>query len=605
MPNFSKKIVYLSKAQYTELITNNTITVDGVTITYNADDIYITPQGEPVTDVQVNGTSITSNGVANIPIVNGNNPGVITINPAYSGLRMNGTRLEVAYAASNQIKQGSNADSYRNAIYQGNQHEATFYGLAKVAGHDEASSTEPLGTYTPAAKGAIQSMLGVSDLIATSENTLVASKAYAVGDIFTANGKLYKATAAIAANDTIVLQNDGETISGANAIESKVSEGFPHDVQVNRVSVVSSGVANIPTATANVCGVIQVKTGDHGLQMASNGILQTYTALSADIKGGNQSYRAIAPNRQHESVFYGLAKIAGANSEKDNNTINNDLGTYSDVTKGAIQHLLGTDTTLAPYESDATADAAYAIGELFMLNGKLHQATAAIAINDALTVGTNCAVVNAAGVFTRDVQVDGTSIISNGVANIPVADSNNFGVVKAGGYGIYLYSNHLRPETPTLADSKAGTTSTKIITPQDQHKAVFYGLAKAAGDTTMSSSSNAVGTYTDSAKASIKQMLGIVDGSTGTVDVSGAAPSIPAVENTRYVCGEVTSLSFTPAANGICIVRFTSGSTATLLTVPNTVKFPEWFDSTSLETNTVYEICVTDGVYGAVMLWAQ
>lgn len=120
----------------------------------------------------------------------------------------------------------------------------------------------------------------------------------------------------------------------------------------------------------------------------------------------------------------------------------------------------------------------------------------------------------------------------------------------------------------------------------------------------MSSSSNAVGTYTDNAKASIKSMLGIVDGSTGTVDVTGTTPTITAVENTRYVCGEVTSLDFTPPASGITIVRFTSGSSVTILTLPSTVKFPEWFDPTTLETNTIYEICITDGIYGAVMSWA-
>lgn len=70
------------------------------------------------------------------------------------------------------------------------------------------------------------------------------------------------------------------------------------------------------------------------------------------------------------------------------------------------------------------------------------------------------------------------------------------------------------------------------------------------------------------------------------------------------MCGEVTSLSFTPCNSGICDVVFTSGSTVALLTVPNTVKFPEWFDPTSLETNTVYEINIVDGVYGVVMTWA-
>ena len=46
-----------------------------------------------------------------------------------------------------------------------------------------------------------------------------------------------------------------------------------------------------------------------------------------------------------------------------------------------------------------------------------------------------------------------------------------------------------------------------------------------------------------------------------TETVSGTAPVIVAEDNHRYVCGEVTSLSFTPCASGICDVIFTSGST--------------------------------------------
>lgn len=94
--------------------------------------------------------------------------------------------------------------------------------------------------------------------------------------------------------------------------------------------------------------------------------------------------------------------------------------------------------------------------------------------------------------------------------------------------------------------------------------------------------------------------------SKGTVvtKVSGATPVITAVKDTMYVCGEVTSLLFTPCASGICDVRFTSGSTVTVLTLPNTVKMPDWFDATSLETNTIYEINILDGVYGVVMTWA-
>ena len=88
------------------------------------------------------------------------------------------------------------------------------------------------------------------------------------------------------------------------------------------------------------------------------------------------------------------------------------------------------------------------------------------------------------------------------------------------------------------------------------------------------------------------------------VTVSGSTPSITAEAETRYICGTVTSLSFTPSASGICDVRFTSGSTPTVLTLPNTVELPDWFDPTSLDTNTVYEINIMDGVYGVVMAWA-
>ena len=92
-------------------------------------------------------------------------------------------------------------------------------------------------------------------------------------------------------------------------------------------------------------------------------------------------------------------------------------------------------------------------------------------------------------------------------------------------------------------------------------------------------------------------------GSMNVTTLSGTTPSITAEENGRYVCGEVTSISITPCAQGICDIQFTSGSTAAILTIPNTVIFPGWFDKTTLETNTVYEISIVDGIYAAVGTW--
>lgn len=84
--------------------------------------------------------------------------------------------------------------------------------------------------------------------------------------------------------------------------------------------------------------------------------------------------------------------------------------------------------------------------------------------------------------------------------------------------------------------------------------------------------------------------------------ITGATPTITAVDNHRYLCGTVTSLSFTPSQTGICSVLFTAGSGCTV-TLPNTVKLPDSFDPTDLEEDAVYEINVADGIYGVVASW--
>lgn len=184
------------------------------------------------------------------------------------------------------------------------------------------------------------------------------------------------------------------------------------------------------------------------------------------------------------------------------------------------------------------------------------------------------------------------------------ATNSTGGIVKVvPANGITLKSSEeLRINKATDAQTKAGTDSYMPIVPANQDKSVFYGLAKAAGDTSQASSSNAVGTYTTAAKAAIAGMLGLT-GEVNTVEVSGTDLTITALANHRYICGELSTLDFTPCASGICSVLFESGTTVTILTLPNTVKMPEWFDATSLETETIYEMSFVDGVYGAVMTW--
>lgn len=117
----------------------------------------------------------------------------------------------------------------------------------------------------------------------------------------------------------------------------------------------------------------------------------------------------------------------------------------------------------------------------------------------------------------EDVQVNGTSVVNNNVANVPIANMNQFGVFKVG-RGLISRSDGSVSIFPAAGgDFKVGTNTTDPIVPAYQHISTFYGLAKAAGDTTQSISDNAVGVYTDSAKASIKAMLGITHTLTVTV----------------------------------------------------------------------------------------
>ena len=114
-----------------------------------------------------------------------------------------------------------------------------------------------------------------------------------------------------------------------------------------------------------------------------------------------------------------------------------------------------------------------------------------------------------------DVQINGTSIVSGGVANIPIATQSSFGIVLPHtGMGIGVVESgdktgRLFVDKASVAGIKGALEEYRPIVPQRQHVSTFYGLAKAAGDTTQSVSSNAVGTYTENAKTAIRAMLGI------------------------------------------------------------------------------------------------
>lgn len=189
-----------------------------------------------------------------------------------------------------------------------------------------------------------------------------------------------------------------------------------------------------------------------------------------------------------------------------------------------------------------------------------------------------------------DVQVNGTSVVSSGVANVPVASANAFGVsgINAN-YGVGITNGFLKVQSAGSSDAKNGTNQYNPITPSIQEKSSFYALAKAAGADMKDIASTTVGVYPEAQKSAISQML------TAPVTVTGSTPTITALPGIQYVCGEVSTLDITLPASGCVDVVFESGSTATVLsfTLPTaeyTLAWENGFNPASLEANTTYEI---------------
>ena len=610
-----------------------------------------------VDDVQIDGTSIISNGTANIPLASADNYGVVKTDAGRGVYVPSGTKiLSINPASSAEIKTGTTA--YK-PLTSTRQHESTFYGLAKVAGADMANSNNSVGIYTDTAKQKIQNMLGITSLLSTEESS-TATAAHTANSLFMMDGKLHRVTAAIAIGDAVAV--------GTNCEVVKADEVF---------------VKNTDYATINNYGIIKLKNSG-GLYKYNDGIGLEW-ATETSIKNGTNQYLPIMPSTQHMSIYYGLSKLAGVDLKNETVTV----GTYPEVSKAAIRSMIGAENsndlikvqdtqpstaatklwmletaptgvqvpTVAELEAgyvaktDIATSTTAGIVRVATSNGVAMTNDGQIYINQASTNNvkqgtanyfpivpshqheaafyglakaagdsTQASSSNAVGTYTSDasaairsmigavgdVQVNGSSIVSSGVANIPICSSDTFGVVKvdANSFGIKINENgRLYTDTPGLNEMKAGTQAYKPIVPATQHTATFYGLAKAAGDTTMASSSNAVGTYTTEAQNAIQTMLGIEKGIELIETVTGTTPTITGQPNTTYQCSEVLTLSITPPANGTIDVFFTSGSTATTLTVPSTVLFPAWFDSTALEANTLYEIMITNGTYGSVMTW--
>lgn len=180
------------------------------------------------------------------------------------------------------------------------------------------------------------------------------------------------------------------------------------------------------------------------------------------------------------------------------------------------------DDTAGEGDTDKTWSANKAAGEVSNLNtaiqGKQDAPTSGATAGKVLglTEVSNELVptwVSQPSVPVQDVQVNGTSVLSQGVANMPKGAENTLGVVQValnGTGGIFIDSDgKIYALVASTNEVKAGSHNGRLLTPGIQHRAAFFGLAKAAGADMTSLSSVTVGQYPEAQKKAIRKMLGI------------------------------------------------------------------------------------------------
>ena len=107
--------------------------------------------------------------------------------------------------------------------------------------------------------------------------------------------------------------------------------------------------------------------------------------------------------------------------------------------------------------------------------------------------------------------------------------------------------------------------------------------------------------YSDLAEETVSKWINEENDRVVIMSVEGMNPKINATANTVYLCGELLSLEFNPCADGVCDIVFSSGTTPTLLTLPDSVRMPNGF---AVLENRTYEINIMNGIYGVATSWA-
>lgn len=177
----------------------------------------------------------------------------------------------------------------------------------------------------------------------------------------------------------------------------------------------------------------------------------------------------------------------------------------------------------------------------------------------------------------KNVKIDGSSVVDNqGSANIPKADVSTFGVMRAPNpvsSGLQMDPlGYLKTTEANTSQVQGGTNEYRVIVPNNQHEAVFFGLAKAAGRDLKDVRNVTVGQYPENAKTAIRNMLGVQSSSGAVIDDTAGAGAIDKAWSADKITSKLAEKLNTPD---------NAGATNQILAL-NTFLKPVWKDNVNV-----------------------
>lgn len=218
-----------------------------------------------------NGTYQDVNAISpEIPVAKSDTFGIVKPMPGLGTGVANNGGLAVVKPTLDQLKRGANE---YNAIVPVLQHASAFYGLAKAAGVDMASSSNAVGEYTDEAKIAIQKMLGIYEapweLI--REDTVTNATEANIEITVDGNGNAFELTDLV-----LMFETPKQSTSSGKGLY-----GLIYFYKNETLAVAEYGTAWTQNANENANGIAISIINDHGMCNV------TLRSKAETTKGGN------------------------------------------------------------------------------------------------------------------------------------------------------------------------------------------------------------------------------------------------------------------------------------------------------------------------------